>query len=81
MPKLPIMRGAVLLALPGLLLTACARPALRLAPQTPLCPEPLPAPLDDRSGDPAAVVALRATSTSAPTTAPASPKCIRTPSP
>jgi hypothetical protein len=41
-----------------------------------------PAPLDDRSGDPAAVVALSApTSTSAPTTAPASPKCIRTPSP
>jgi hypothetical protein len=41
-----------------------------------------PAPLDDRSGDTAALVALPApTSTSAPPTAPASPRCIRTPSP
>jgi hypothetical protein len=45
MPKLPdIMRKGALLALPGLLLTACTTPALRVAPQTPLCPEPITLP-------------------------------------
>jgi len=80
MPKRkPITSAAVLLALPMLLLTACQRPALRVSPDTPICPEPivLPRSMTDPVTLPKWLPYPEPITTPSPVTALASPKCAK----